>query len=121
MTKITTREQYEWARQRVEALFLLVDDSTPRSDPAFIELELLSGLVADYSEEVFDIGEPSFREVLRRKMHELGITQKDLASMLEISPSRVNDYFSGRAEPTLRTAKKIYQRLHIPPAIILGN
>ena len=121
MTKITTREQYEWAKGRVEELFPTVHEDTPSTDPASIELELLSNLVADYSEEVFDIGEPSLKEVLKLRMHELGISQKDLANMLEISPSRVNDYFMGRAEPTLKTAKKIYQRLHISPAIILGK
>ena len=121
MTKITTREQYEWAKGRVEELFPNVHENTPSTDPASIELELLSNLVADYSEEVFDIGEPSLKEVLKLRMHELGISQKDLANMLEISASRVNDYFMGRAEPTLKTAKKIYQRLHISPAIILGN
>lgn len=121
MTKITTQEQYEWAKRRVEELFPSVTDDTPSTDPASIELELLSNLVADYSEEVFDIGEPSLKEVLKLRMHELGLSQKDLASLLEISPSRVNDFFMGRAEPTLKTAKKIYQRLHISPAIILGN
>ena len=54
-------------------------------------------------------------------MHELGLSQKDLAKLLEVSPSRVNDYFMGRAEPTLKTAKKIYQKLNISPAIILSN
>lgn len=121
MARISTKEQYEWAKRRVEELFPFVKDNTPSTDPACIELELLSSLVADYSEEVFDIGEPNLKEVLRLRMHELGLSQKDLANLLEISPSRINDFFSGRAEPTLKTAKKIYQRLHISPAIILGN
>ena len=121
MTRITTKEQYEWALQRVEQLLPFVNDQTPRTDPASIELELLSNLVADYSEEVFDIGEPSLKEVLKLRMHELGLSQKDLAKLLEVSPSRVNDYFMGRAEPTLKTAKKIYQKLNISPANILSN
>ena len=121
MTRITTREQYEWALRRVEELLPFVDDDTPSTEPAYIELELLSNLVADYSEEVFDIGEPSLKEVLRLRMHELGLNQRDLAKMLDISPSRINDFFMGRAEPTLKTAKKIYQKLNISPAIILGS
>ena len=51
MTKIENIEQYEWALSRVEQLLPLVDDNTPRSNPNSIELELLSNLVADYSEE----------------------------------------------------------------------
>ena len=48
MTKIENKEQYEWAVARVEQLLPLVDDTTPRTDPNSIELELLSNLVADY-------------------------------------------------------------------------
>ena len=55
MIKIENNEQYEWAVARVEQLLPLVDDTTPRTDPNSIELELLSNLVADYSEEHFSI------------------------------------------------------------------
>ena len=63
MTKITTKEQYEWAVAKVEELLPLVTDETPNDDPNSIELELLSNLVADYSEEHFDIGKPSLNDV----------------------------------------------------------
>ena len=53
MTKIENNMQYEWAVKRVEELLPLVNDSTPIDDPNSIELELLSNLVADYSEEHF--------------------------------------------------------------------
>lgn len=57
MTKIETKEQYEWALKRVEQLLPLVNDDTPRTDPNSIELELLSNLVADYSEAHYSLGE----------------------------------------------------------------
>ena len=53
MTKIETKAQYDWAVKRVEKLLPLVTDETPLDDPNSIELELLSNLVADYSEEHF--------------------------------------------------------------------
>ena len=53
MTKIETKAQYDWAVKRVEELLPLVTDETPLDDPNSIELELLSNLVADYSEEHF--------------------------------------------------------------------
>lgn len=53
MTKIENEEQYRWAVQRVEELLPLVDDNTPTTDPNSIELEILSNLVADYSDEHF--------------------------------------------------------------------
>lgn len=58
MKKIKDIEQYKWAVARVEQLLPLVDDHTPRTDPNSIELELLSNLVADYSEENFAIELP---------------------------------------------------------------
>ena len=62
MTKIETIEQYEWAKARVEQLLSLVDDDTPASNPYRIELELLSNLVADYSDIHFAIGYPPNEE-----------------------------------------------------------
>lgn len=61
---IRNREQYEWAVARVEQLLPLVDDNTLRTDSNSIELELLSNLVADYSEENFAIGKPSLGDVI---------------------------------------------------------
>lgn len=63
MTKIETKEQYDWAVAKVEELLPLVDDNTPENDPNLIELNLLSNLVADYSEEHFSLGEPSLADV----------------------------------------------------------
>lgn len=55
MTKLKNREQYDWAVKRVEELLPLVTDETPLDAPESIELELLSNLVADYSEEHFTL------------------------------------------------------------------
>lgn len=120
MTKIENQVQYDWAVKRVEELLPLVKDDTPTTSPESIELELLSNLVADYSEEHFDIGVPTLNDILKLRMQEQQLTQKDLAEILDVSPSRINDYLSGRAQPTLKTAKKIYHRLNISPAIILA-
>ena len=65
MTKIDNKAQYDWAVNRVEELLSLVDDNTPKDDASLIELELLSNLVADYSEEHFAIGTPSLADVMK--------------------------------------------------------
>ena len=59
MTKIEDLEQYNWAVARVEQLLPLVTDETPTSSPESIELELLSNLVADYSDAHFAVGDPT--------------------------------------------------------------
>jgi HTH-type transcriptional regulator/antitoxin HigA len=120
MTKIENRAQYDWALARVEQLLPLVDEDTPRKDANFIELELLSNLVADYEEIVYPIGKPSLINVIKLRMYEMGLTQKALAELLGISPSRVNDIVSGRSEPTFKIARDISQKLNIDPGVVLG-
>lgn len=121
MAKIENEIQYEWAAvKRVEELLPLVTDDTPRTDPNSIELELLSNMVADYSEEHFAIGSPSLMDVIKLRMYEMGITQSGLAQLLGISPSRVSEYLSGKSEPTLKIGREISRKLHIDANIVLG-
>lgn len=120
MAKIENKIQYEWAVKRVEELLPLVDDNTPLTDPNSIELELLSNMVADYSEEHFAIGESSLAEVMKLRMFEMGITQSSLAKLLGVSPSRISEYLSGKCEPTLKVGREISRKLNIDANIVLG-
>ena len=112
--------QYEWAVKRVEELLPLVGDNTPLNDPNSIELELLSNLVADYSEEHYALGEPTLVDVLKLRMYEMGLNQKSLSKLIGVSPSRLSDYISGKCEPTLKVAREINRKLNIDANIILG-
>ena len=58
------------------------EDDTPLNDPNSIELELLSNLVADYSEEHFALGEPTLVDVLKLRMYEWGLIKNHLQSWL---------------------------------------
>ena len=120
MTKIENEAQYRCALNRVEELLPFVKDDTPLTDPHSMELELLSGLVADYSDEHYSIGEPSLIDIIKLRMFEMGLTQVALAKMLGINPSRICEYLAGKKEPTLRQARVISQKLNIDPAIVLG-
>lgn len=117
MTRIENRAQYEWAVKRVEELLFLVEDDT---DPDSIELEFLSNLVADYSEEHFALGEPMLIDVLKLRMYEMRLNQKALAKLVGVSPSRLSDYISGKCEPTLKVAREISWKLNIDANIVLG-
>ena len=59
-------------------------------------------------------------ELISLSIEEKGMTQKDLAKELGISPSRVSDYINGKSEPTLRMARALCMNLEISPAAILG-
>lgn len=120
MTKIETEAQYDWAMKRIDELLPVVNDDTPTSDPNYIELVLISNLVADYEDEHYPIGTPSLIEVIKLRMYEMGLTQAALAKLLQVSPSRICDYLSGKSEPTLKVGRRISKELDIDPAIVLG-
>ena len=106
MTKIENIEQYNWAVERVA--------------PESIELELLSNLVADYSDMHFSVGRPSLVDVLKLRMYEMGLTQAQLAKMIGVSASRISEYLSGKSEPTLKIGRAISRNLNIDASIVLG-
>lgn len=120
MAKIKNIVQYNWAVSRVEEILSLVDESTLENNPVRIELELLSELVADYSEEHFSLGEASLVDVLKLRMYELGLTQKAMAELIGVSPSRLCDYLSGKCEPTLKIAREICRKLDVDANVVLG-
>ena len=120
MTKIENEAQYDWAMNRIEELLPFVDDDTPTNDPKYIELVLISNLVADYEDEHYPIGEPSLIDVLKLRMYELGLSQAALAKKIGVSPSRICDFLSGKSEPTLKVGRRISKELNIDPAIVLG-
>lgn len=120
MTKIETEKQYKVVCERVEELLKVVNNNTPPDDKNFIELELLSNLVADYSEEHFALGELTLIDVLKLRMFEMGLNQKSLAKLIGVSPSRLSDYISGKCEPTLKVAREISRKLNIDASIVLG-
>lgn len=120
MTKIETKAQYDWAVSRVEELLPLVGEDTARDDRNLIELELLSNLVADYSDEHFAIGAPTLSESIKLRMYEMSLSQRSLAALLGISPSRINDIVSGRSEPTYKVAREISMKLNIDAKVVLG-
>ena len=120
MTRIENEDQYRWALNRVEEILPKVTDNSPLSDPYSMELELLSGLVADYSDAHYSIGEPTLVEMIKLRMFEMGLTQVALSKLLGINASRICEYLSGKKEPTLRQARIISQKLNIDPAIVLG-
>ncbi|MFA7494451.1 MAG: helix-turn-helix domain-containing protein [Proteiniphilum sp.] len=119
MSKIT-KEQYKFALERIEELLPLVTDDTPSNDKNAIELTLVSDVVIAYETEHYPIGKPSISKLIEYSLEEKGMTQRQLAGELGISPSRVNDYVSGRAEPTLKIARLLCQTLNISPATMLG-
>ena len=70
---IKDNKSYEAALQRIEELEGLVGESTPVSDPNYQELDSLVEAVDKYEEVAYPIAKPSFVEVLRLRMYEMGL------------------------------------------------
>lgn len=115
-----TKQQYEYSLNRIEELLPLVTDETLASDRNTVELAIVSDIVEVYEKLHFPIAKPTIGELISLSIEEKGMTQKQLAEKLGVSPSRVSDYVSGRAEPTLRIARAICLILGITPAAMLG-
>lgn len=112
-------QQYEFALNRIEELLPLVTDETPANDKNAIELTLMSDIVESYEKRHFPIGKPSVSELIELSLSEKEMTQKQLATEIGISPSRINDYITGRSEPTLKIARLLCKVLNITPAAML--
>ena len=119
MSKVT-KEQYEFALARVEELLPLVDDNTPANDRNAVELTMMSDIIIDYEKEHYPIGKPTVAQLIQLSLDEKNMSQKQLAEEIGVSPSRINDYVSGRAEPTLKIARMLCVMLGITPAAMLG-
>ena len=115
-----TKQQYEYALNRIEELLPLVADDTSEYDKNAVELTIVSDVVETYEKTHYPIAKPTVGELIKLSIEEKGMTQKQLAEELGVSPSRISDYISGRAEPTLRIAGALCSILGIAPAAILG-
>jgi len=120
MAKIKTEKQYQGACERIEELLKVVGNETLSDNKDYIELDLLSDLVADYEEEYHPITSPTLVEIIKLRMYEMNLTQLKLSELLGISPSRVSEYLSGKSEPTLKVARELSKKLNIDANIVLG-
>ena len=58
-------------------------------------------------------------EMIELKMYERKMKQKDLATLLGISPTRLSEVMQNKRKVNLDLAKRLYKELKIDPAFIL--
>ena len=119
MNKVT-KNQYEFALERIEELLHTVSEDTSIINRDAVELSVMSDLVIAYEKEYYPIEKPTTSELIALSLEEKGLTQKQLAGEIGISPSRINDYISGRSEPTLKIAHLLCKALDISANAMLG-
>ena len=117
---ITTEKEYQVILERVETLLQNPENIENQEVKGYIELNILSDLVADYEEANYAVQKPTLVEVLKTRMAEMELNQKLLSELLGVSTSRVSEYLTGKSEPTLKVARTISKKLSIDASIVLG-
>jgi len=117
---IKTDKEYNTIVERIEVLLQDADNIENKDAKGYIELNLLSDLVADYEERTYPVKKPSLVEVIKLRMAEMGLNQKRLSELLGVSTSRVSEYLTGKSEPPLKVARDISVKLGIDASIVLG-
>lgn len=117
---IKTEKEYNSIVERIEELVQDIDNIENTEAKGYVELNLLSDLVADYEEQYHPVKKPSLIDVMKIRMTEMGLNQKRLSELLGVSTSRVSEYLNGKSEPTLKVAREISVKLGIDASIVLG-
>lgn len=120
MAQISDKGTYEAVLKRIDEIFSLTDENTPAEDPRLLELDLLSALVEEYEAKEFPIESPSLGSVIMHRMHEMNISQKDLAALLGMTAPRLCEILNGKKEPTYQQARQIASKLDIDADIVLA-
>lgn len=117
---IQTEKEYNAIVKRIEILLQNSENIENQDAQGYIELNILSDLVADFEENHYPVKKPTLIETMKLRMYERGLNQKRLSELLGVSTSRVSEYLTGKSEPPLKTARDISQKLDIDPTIVLG-
>jgi HTH-type transcriptional regulator/antitoxin HigA len=117
---IQAEKEYKTIVERMEELIQNPENIENTEANGYIELNLLSDLVADYEERTYPVKKPSLVEVIKLRMAEMGLNQKRLSELLGVSTSRVSEYLNGKSEPPLNVAREISKKLSIDASIVLG-
>jgi HTH-type transcriptional regulator/antitoxin HigA len=112
---LKTEAEYNIALERTIEIFH-AEEGTPESD----ELDVLLLLVKDYEDRHYTIPAPDPIEVIKLKLEEKGLKQKDLESIIG-SKGYVSQVLSGKKELTLKMVKGLHQYLGISADIFLTS
>ena len=95
-------------------------DKLPKEDAE--QLAVLSNLAEQYEDSIplMPIKQPSsLAEMIRFKMFEKNLKQKQLAAILEISEANVSGVLTGKRKLTYELAKKLHVKLDIDAHFLL--
>lgn len=123
--KINDRKEYDEVMKRIEKLLQKSTHGGGAKSLPAKELETLKklSLMAEQYEDsipLMPIKTPTtITEMIRYKMFEMNLRQKQLAKMLEISETRISELLTGKRKINIELAKKLHSKLNIDAHFIL--
>ncbi|SHK52501.1 helix-turn-helix domain-containing protein [Hymenobacter psychrotolerans] len=119
---LQTPTDYRTALRRLDAL---VAAGVEGNEALETELRELIGALDLYESKLGLLPIPnlptSLADMIELKRQQMRLKQKDLAQLLEVPAGRLSQILSGKRRVTLDLAKRLYERLGIPPDFILKN
>ena len=110
---IKNERTYKQAVKRAMEIFH-AEPNTPEDD----ELGVLLLLIQDYEDRTIKMPEIDVLEVIKDKMQEQGLKNKDLEPIIG-SKGHVSSILSGRRELTLKMATRLKDYFHLPAELFL--
>jgi len=110
---IKTEREHRKAVKRAMEMFH-AEPGTPEDD----ELGVLILLIKDYEDRTVKMSEIDVLEVIKDKMEEQGLKNKDLEPIIG-SKGHVSSILSGRREITLKMAQRLKDYFHLPAEMFL--
>ncbi|MFO0323164.1 MAG: type II toxin-antitoxin system HigA family antitoxin [Bacteroidota bacterium] len=123
--KINDRKEYDEVMKRIEKLLQKTTQNGGFEKLPTKDVETLKklSLMAEQFEDgipLMPIKQPtSLTEMIRYKMFEMNLRQKQLAKLLEISETRISELLAGKRKLTIDLAKKLHTKLNIDAQFIL--
>ncbi|MGK0367977.1 MAG: HTH-type transcriptional regulator/antitoxin HigA [Thermoproteota archaeon] len=123
--KIENRVDYTEVMTRIEKLLKKSTESGSFQNLTNKEkgdLSSLSILAEEYEDSIplMPIKVPAtITEMIRYKMFEMNLRQKQLATLLEISEARISELLNGKRKLNIELAKKLHSKLNIDAAFLL--
>ena len=110
---IRSEEDYQAALEEIERLMDAQPD-TPEGD----RLDVLATLVEAWEEKHCPIEEPDPIEAIQHRMEALGMSRKDLATMIG-GRNRVSEVLSRKRPLTINMIRRLSEGMHLPAGVLI--
>jgi len=122
--KINNRTEYNETMKLIETLLQQSTrngfDSLSKEEVSTLQILSLEAEKYEDSIPLMPIKAPTtLADMIRFKMFEMNIRQKQLAIILEISEARISELLTGKRKLNITLAKKLHSRLNIDAHFIL--